>query len=176
MVTKSFKVYGAEGHRQRESFAPSAIYDWSKENDIRIVEIQNADITGTHEFSRLIITRNTEQEVIAELNGQISDGIFENNRVGNIVEEQEEEVTNLTYKEALELNELAEGLDMSILAINDLLNCIEELPGWDYPLAEDLMAELAKRAGIDPETFFSEHDTDYNGLYQACVEALGIDE
>lgn len=86
MITKSFKVYGAEGHRQRESFNDSYKYDFSDGSDTRIIEVQNSDVTGTNEYSIVIITRNTAEECYNELDGQISDGIFENSRVGKIEE------------------------------------------------------------------------------------------
>lgn len=85
MTTKKWKVYGAEGHRQRESFHPSVRYDWSNsENGTRIVELQNADTTGTNDYSVVIITRDTEELCDLELEGQLSDGIFENSRFGKI--------------------------------------------------------------------------------------------
>lgn len=85
-VVKSWKVYGVEGHRQRESFHPSCTYDFSKGDDIRIIMVGNEDKTHTNEYSILTIIRNTEEECIAEMQGQIDDGIFENSRVGKIVE------------------------------------------------------------------------------------------
>ncbi len=84
MKTISWKVYGAYGHRQRESFNRSEKYDFSKPDDIRIIEVENADITGTNEYSIIRITRNTEDECKAELYGQLFDGVFENSRVGMI--------------------------------------------------------------------------------------------
>ena len=86
MITRTWKVYGAEGHRQCESFNKSYKYDFSKENDVRIIEIENSDKTGTNDYSVVKITRNTSEECQDELDGQIYDGIFENSRVG-IVEE-----------------------------------------------------------------------------------------
>ena len=85
-ITKIFKVYGLEGHRQRESFNKSYKYDFSVGDDVRIIEVENSDKTGTNEYSIVRITRNTAQECYNELNGQISDGIFENSRTGEIVE------------------------------------------------------------------------------------------
>ena len=76
MVTKMYKIYGAEGHRQRESFNNSQRYDFSKNGKTRILEIFNQDKTGTL------------SEVESELDGQLSDGIFENFRVGRIDEVQ----------------------------------------------------------------------------------------
>jgi hypothetical protein len=86
-VTRTWRVYGAEGHRQREAFNASCKYDWSKEDGCtRIIEVLNADVTGTHAYSVVRITRDTAEECADDLDGQISDGIFENSRVGKIEE------------------------------------------------------------------------------------------
>jgi hypothetical protein len=86
MITKSWKVYGRPGRRQRESFNKSVKYDWSKKDKTRIVEVLNFDKTGTHDYSIIKITRDTENLCLAELDGQISDGVFENSFVGRIEE------------------------------------------------------------------------------------------
>lgn len=88
MVTKMYKIYGAEGHRQGESFNNSQRYDFSKNGKTRILEIFNQDKTGTNDYSILKITCDTLSEVESELDGQLSDGIFENFRVGRIDEVQ----------------------------------------------------------------------------------------
>lgn len=89
-ITRVWKVYGMfDGeirHRQRESFNPSYTYDWTEGENIRKIEVENADKTGTNDYSIIRITRNTVEECQAELDGQISDGIFENSRVGEVVE------------------------------------------------------------------------------------------
>lgn len=87
-VTRSWKVYGKYGgHWLAESFLPSRKYDWSSEEDgVRIVEIENADKTGTNLYSIIRITRDTAELCEREFNGQLSDGIFENFRTGNIEE------------------------------------------------------------------------------------------
>ena len=85
-TTRAWKVYGAEGHRQRESFGKSYKYDFSENGIIRIIEVDNSDKTGTNEYSIIRITRNSFEECEQELNGQLSDGIFENSRVGKVVE------------------------------------------------------------------------------------------
>lgn len=83
--TKTWRVYGAEGHRQRESFRPSFRWDFSNErNGIRIIEGRAFDKTGTHDYLEIIITRATEKLCDEELEGQVSDGVFENARVGKI--------------------------------------------------------------------------------------------
>lgn len=86
MKTRTWKVYGAEGHRQRESFAPSKTWDFSEGENVRIIELINADRTGTNDFSIIRITRNTPEECERELQAQISDGVFENSRTGKITE------------------------------------------------------------------------------------------
>lgn len=86
-VTKTFKVYGIEGHRQRMSFDESVKWDWSDERDgVRIFEADNSDKTGTNDYSLIRITRNTAKECYDELDGQLSDGYFENCNVGKVVE------------------------------------------------------------------------------------------
>lgn len=85
--TRAWRVYGREGHRQRESFAESYTYDFSDEHDgTRIISVLNADKTGTNEYTVIKITRNTRGECASELDGQITDGIFENSWVGKVEE------------------------------------------------------------------------------------------
>lgn len=83
---RTWKVYGADGHRQRESFSPSAVYDFSENGKTRIIEIENADKTGTNDFSIIRITRDTSEECEEEMEGQLFDGIFENSRFGKVEE------------------------------------------------------------------------------------------
>ena len=86
MFKKTWKVYGAEGHRQRESFFESYTYDFSDDKvGTRIITVENSDVTGTDMYSLISIIRNTEAECDEELDGQISDGIFENSIVGAAV-------------------------------------------------------------------------------------------
>ena len=85
-TTMAWRIYGADGHRQRESFNRSYTLNFSTDTETRIITVENADITGTNEYSKIIITRNTPNQCKEELSGQISDGIFENSRVGKIVE------------------------------------------------------------------------------------------
>ena len=85
-VTRAWKVYGVKGHRQRESFSPSETLDFSKGDNVRIIETENSDKTGTNEYSIVRITRNTPEECEEEFYGQLSDGIFENSRTGEIEE------------------------------------------------------------------------------------------
>lgn len=90
MTTKTWRVYGMfDGeiqHRQRESFNKSYKYDFSKNGKTRIIEVENADKTGTNDYSIVRITRDTAEECEDELRGQLSDGIFENSRIGQVEE------------------------------------------------------------------------------------------
>ena len=85
-VTRTWKIYGADGHRQRESFGKSYKYDFSENGKTRIIEVLNSDQTGTNDYSIIRITRDTAEECQEELDGQLSDGIFENSRYGKVEE------------------------------------------------------------------------------------------
>lgn len=82
MVTMTWKVYGVNGHRQKQSFGKSESNNWSFDGSTRLVEIIREDQTGTNEYVIIRITRDTEDDCLAEFEGQLSDGIFENSRVG----------------------------------------------------------------------------------------------
>lgn len=83
MYSMTWRVYGRDGHRQRESFFPSVKYDWSAPYcGTRLVEIKCADETGTHDYVEVTITRDTKALCKREFSSQLSDGIFENSRTG----------------------------------------------------------------------------------------------
>ena len=88
MVTKFYKIYGKDGHRQKMSFGESMFYDFSKNGDKRVVEILNSDVLGHNDFSILGITRNTLDEVKSELQSQLEDGLFECCSYGKVEEFQ----------------------------------------------------------------------------------------
>ena len=97
--TLAWKVFGAEGHRMRESFNESYMYDFSSKQDgIRILEVFNSDLTGTNEYTIVKITRPTEDDCWDEFEGQLTDGIFENSRVGRY---EQIDAKSLTYKAPL---------------------------------------------------------------------------
>lgn len=85
-MKRAWKVYGVPGHRQRESFNNSYVYDFSKPGNLRKITVKNSDVTGTNDYTIIEIERNTSEECERELFGQISDGIFENSRTGEIIE------------------------------------------------------------------------------------------
>lgn len=84
--TRAWKVYGESGHRCAESFGKSCFYDFSYGSDRRIIQVLREDVTGTNEYAILVITRNTSEECLQEMRGQISDGVFENCRTGRTKE------------------------------------------------------------------------------------------
>lgn len=84
MTTLSWKVYGIEGHRQRESFSNSYIHDFSRSGNTQIIEVFNADTTHTNDYTIVRITAGTANKCKAILEGQLSDGIFENSNTGRI--------------------------------------------------------------------------------------------
>lgn len=81
-VSVNFKVYGIPNHRQRESFYPSERQDFSTPDNVRILETFNSDRTGTNDYNIIRITRETREECFAELEGQLSDGLYENSEWG----------------------------------------------------------------------------------------------
>lgn len=81
-VSRTWKVYGAYGHRQRESFSPSYVNDFSEGEKVRIIKVDNSDVTGTNEYTIVTITCNTAEDCEKEFLGQLDDGIFENSAVG----------------------------------------------------------------------------------------------
>lgn len=86
-VTRTWVVFGVEGHIQRVSFNDSYRYDFSNERQgTRIIEVYNSDRTGSNGYSIVSITRDTFEECEDEFDGQLSDGIFENSRIGEIKE------------------------------------------------------------------------------------------
>lgn len=87
MITKRYKVYGREGHRQGASFLTSCDFDIISEKGERIfLRIQNADLTGTHDYSVVSVTAESADDCRRFLEAQISDGFFENYNVGYVEE------------------------------------------------------------------------------------------
>ncbi len=85
-VTRTFRVYGVEGHRQREAFKPS--YDFELKNtEIPVrFSVRNSDKTGTQAYSEVAVSSVSAAHIEKELFAQVEDGIFENSRTGEIVE------------------------------------------------------------------------------------------
>lgn len=89
-MIKARKIYGMIDwddngeefyHRQKESFNTSFIADYSDtEQGLRKLAVINADLTGTNMYSIIIVERETEELCDDEIEGQLSDGVFENCR------------------------------------------------------------------------------------------------
>lgn len=82
MESMLFVVFGADVHRQRESFNKS----WSFETERAAVEIFNSDRTGSNMYSLIQITAEDFEACREEFIGQLGDGVFENSRTGEIQE------------------------------------------------------------------------------------------
>lgn len=80
------RVYGDDGHRQKISFLKSSFYDWSeKGKSLRKLSVINSDLLGNdNQFSLIIADRDTREDCAIEINGQLSDGAFENAKKGRI--------------------------------------------------------------------------------------------
>lgn len=82
MESVLYVVFGADGHRQRESFNRSCKFNTEQAE----VEIFNSDRTGSNLYSLVQITAEDFETCREEFNGQLSDGVFENSRTGEIQE------------------------------------------------------------------------------------------
>lgn len=94
-MIKMYKVYGAEGHRQRESFSPS--YKVTTFSNVTISVI-NSDITGTNNYSLIKLEGDNEIKLKDEFEGQLSDGVFENSAYGITEEIKDEEFDKYVNK------------------------------------------------------------------------------
>lgn len=117
-VSKAWRVYGIPGHRQRESFSPSCFYEYAEtyKNFVSaagtnpyagLIELYffNSDITGTNDYAIILVIAESAEICEKELDGQISDGAFENARVGAVEELTEEEVGKLkSYADTVRAN------------------------------------------------------------------------
>lgn len=84
-VTIAWKVYGECGKPIAESFGKSVVYDFSGgEDKTRFITILREDIISTNQYVIVIITRETASECLSEMEGQLSDGIFENCSTGKV--------------------------------------------------------------------------------------------
>lgn len=101
-MTRTYKITG-----KNIGTGESVRYDWSEGIDARIVEVKRADQTESNDYVIVNITRNTAEECEAELNGQLSDGLFENEKV-----EKVEELTGskLEKFEIVRSGEVIEGI------------------------------------------------------------------
>lgn len=83
-VKKTYRVYGINGKEQKAAYAKSVTILGTSKDRFQRLEIRNADLTGTHQYSEVEITCSTEGNCNAELAHQISNGYFENVPIGEI--------------------------------------------------------------------------------------------
>lgn len=89
MITRVWKIFGKDGHRQRESFDKSRkfyVYDFLENGGEIIIEILNSDYTHTNSYSIIKITAGSSDLCLKHLLEEVSDGVFQNCCVGDIVE------------------------------------------------------------------------------------------
>lgn len=84
MYTRIFKAYGAEGHRIKESFSTSHSFETERDGEKLNVSVLCSDVTGHNDFVLVVITGDSQEKIFEEIDGQITDGIFENQNVGNV--------------------------------------------------------------------------------------------
>lgn len=94
-MIKMYKVHGAAGHRQRESFSPS--YKVTTFSNVTISVI-NSDVTGTNKYSVMKLEGDNEAQLEDEFEGQLSDGVFENSAYGITEEIKDEEFDKYVNK------------------------------------------------------------------------------
>ena len=170
MESVIFVVFGADGHRQRESFNKS----WSFETEQAAVEIFNSDRTGSNLYTLMQITAEDFEACREEFNGQLSDGVFENSRTGEI-----QEITDGDFLTGNGLNfvirQAAAGnwcVDVSKYGEPEqTYNCFDSI-------GEAVLFAIAGGAEIEPE--YQSNDTRiikavylqeaiyFNGLAEAC--------
>ena len=108
VITMVWKIYGAAGHRQKQSFGESVVYNWTENGKTRIVEIIRQDRTGSNDYVIVRITTDSEDECESEFEGQLSDGIFENSTTGEIdlISKEETPEANINPMDDNILNEI----------------------------------------------------------------------
>lgn len=85
-MVKAWKVYGREGHRQRESFCDSRVFSAERDGKPYVFCVFNSDITNTNEYTIVVCAAADEETVCGAFDAHLSDGVFENSHFGKIVE------------------------------------------------------------------------------------------
>ena len=83
MELRAFRVYGKDGHRQRATWFDSTTFMTTRGC---LVSVLNGDMTGQHDYTSISICGESDAVIMEELEGQISDGLFENCSVGKVEE------------------------------------------------------------------------------------------
>lgn len=157
-VTKKWKIWGYDGHRQSLSFGDSIHWDISKDGKTRMIDVDAADKTGTNDYVIVTITRDSAEECERELAGQLDDGLFENARYGKIEEiteddlkqEQADRVKRLVKKYGTQ-NELSKNFGIPLRTVSDWCRGLRRCPGYVLLMMEriskyeDEAKERAKR-------------------------------
>lgn len=146
-MIKAYKIFGAEGHRQKQSF--NASRQFVTFSGIKTT-VLNADYTGTNEYSVLIVEAADEFACDEAMNGQFSDGLFENSKTGKVeaidfedVRKMYEHISSGNNKRfCIDINE--DGSEaVTIFAIKAWLGIDDD----SIETAEEVAAEVIKRNG-----------------------------
>ena len=91
-MIKYYAVFAEVGEKLKGSDEPSYIYNFSTEEDTRVLYVYNSDKTNSKYYSILGIRRNKVEEIEEELCSQLNDGIYENVDYSHFSELTENEV------------------------------------------------------------------------------------
>lgn len=153
-ITKRWKIWGDEGHRQKLSFGESIHWDFSTDSKARIIDVDAEDKTGTNDYVIVTITRDSAEECELELAGQLDDGLFENAKYSKIEEitdeelkeEQRTRVKSLAKKYGSQ-RALAEHFGMPIRTVETWCQGRGQCPGYVLRMMEIIREyEEEKRA------------------------------
>ena len=76
-----WKVYGANGHRLKNSFSESYVMSMEDFRPVIIAEI-NSDLTDSNLYNYFAVFAESEKAATEEFEGQLYDGAYENSNTG----------------------------------------------------------------------------------------------
>lgn len=97
-MERTWKVFGRYGHRQRGSFWDSRPMQMFPDGTGGFSALC-ADKTGTNDYVVFTVQADTAEQCEKILEGQLSDGYFENCRVGKLVEVLPDGTERLTWQD-----------------------------------------------------------------------------
>lgn len=113
MITKTWKIPGLLGQQNEASFFKSVNWEFGQDGEKVLFCAECADITGTNDYVIVKITAPTDSLCDKVLNGQISDGFFENCSCGA------EQLESITADDESEIN--FDNYSSNPYAYNDIL-------------------------------------------------------
>lgn len=152
-MEKTYRIYGAAGHRQRLSFGPSRDLDFSTGPYARPVQLHvgASDETGTNDYIKLTITAPDEETIKHELFAQIEDGILENSRVGDVIDDDTGAQATEAFKEedkTMENNTSNSTANLKVWRVRTVYPSIPDLKVSGTTLLDAVSADLGDIAAI----------------------------